>query len=111
MDFTWNEFINKLILIESSGDSMAIGDGGKAVGILQIHPIMVREVNRILGEDRYSYQDRYSVSKSIEMFNIFQDKYNPDRDLELAAKLWNGGSTYYLRLDKVESYWNKVKQL
>jgi len=110
-EWEWDNLINKLIQVESEGDSTAIGDGGKAVGILQIHPIMVREVNRILNQNKYSYEDRYSVHKSIEMFNIYQSKYNPDKDLELAAKLWNGGSTYYLRLDKVESYWKKVNKI
>ena len=56
--------VDAMIHVESRGDSTAIGDGGRAVGVLQIHPIMVREVNRILAKNgsdvRYTYDDRYS---------------------------------------------------
>ena len=63
--------VEAIIQVESRGDSTAVGDRGWAVGVLQIWPIMVREVNRILEKDgsdvRYGYTDRYSVKKSIEM--------------------------------------------
>src|SRR6056300_992993 len=46
------DLVSALILVESRGNDSAIGDrhivGGEAVGALQIRPIMVREVNRIL---------------------------------------------------------------
>ena len=44
----WDLFVEAVIWRESRGNSSAIGDNGKAVGVLQIHPIMVREANRIL---------------------------------------------------------------
>ena len=59
----WDLFVEAVIWRESRGDSNAIGDNGKAVGVLQIHPIMVREANRILAmngkENSYTYDDRY----------------------------------------------------
>ena len=64
-------------MVESGGDPCAIGDGGKAVGILQIHPIMVKDVNRILGEDRYSLADRRDVRKSVEVFCVYCLHYWP----------------------------------
>lgn len=62
-----------------------------AVGILQIRPVMLNEVNNILGFKKYVLNDRLDSLKSIEMFMVFQKKYNPNMDLEQAARKWNGG--------------------
>ena len=46
------KLVNAIIMVESRGNDSAVGDrhlvGNEAIGILQIRPIMVREVNRIL---------------------------------------------------------------
>ena len=68
----WDLFVEAVIWRESRGNSSAIGDNGKAVGVLQIHPIMVREANRILAmngkENSYTY-DKYSKSFRISITN------------------------------------------
>ena len=93
-DQSWDMFIEAVIWKESRGNKMAVGDSGKAVGVLQIHPIMVREANRILKMKNgsgvsYTYDDRYSREKSIEMFKIVQDYYNSGHDFDLALQVWN----------------------
>ena len=105
--------VEAIIQVESRGDSTAKGDRGWAVGVLQIWPIMVREVNRIQeknGSDvRYVYTDRYSVKKSIEMFHIWREYYHSDSDWETIARCWNGGpsgSSHH----KTKCYWNKVRR-
>lgn len=90
----WDLFVEAVIWRESRGDSNAIGDSGKAVGVLQIHPIMVREANRIVAmnggqKDLYSYEDRYDRDKSIEMFKIVQDYHNKEHDMRKALDIWN----------------------
>lgn len=91
----WDKFIEAVIWKESEGKEDAIGDSGKAVGVLQIHPIMVREANRILAmkdkskENYYNYDDRYSREKSIEMFKIVQDYHNKNHDFDKALEIWN----------------------
>ena len=91
----WDAFIEAVIWKESKGDSNAIGDSGKAVGVLQIHPIMVREANRILAladeskANYYVYDDRYSREKSIEIFKIVQDYHNESHDFDKALQIWN----------------------
>ena len=107
----WDTLVHRIMKVESEFNHSAIGDNGKAVGLFQIHPIMVREVNRITGEKLYSYTDRLDSIKSREMFEIYQAYYNPDKDLQLAAYLWNGGPRYYNNLSKVERYWNKVNNV
>ena len=63
--------IDGLIQIESSGNKYAVGDNGKAVGILQIHPIMVKECNRLLGREEFTVFDRLHVDRSRMMCRVF----------------------------------------
>lgn len=58
------------------------------MGILQITPIYVKEANRLSGKN-FTLDDRYSVEKSLEMFSIIQNHYNPDKDIYMAIKLHN----------------------
>ena len=97
----WELFIFALIDVESGGDSTCTGMADD-VGILQITPICVREVNRILGMQVYALSDRYSVKKSLEMFDIIQRHKNPQLDIRLAAKIWNPGAP--------ESYYEKIER-
>jgi len=102
--------LSKIIQIESEGNPVAVGDNGRAIGLLQIWPIMIDEVNRLLKEERYSLEDRWDSLKSIEIFHTYQDIVNPDWDEELAARRWNGG----IRGEnnpKTDVYWNKYSKL
>lgn len=114
---TFNDFIEAVIYIESRGDSLAYNTKEKAVGVLQIRPIMLREVNRVLRKNKvpgkFVLQDRYSQEKSIEMFNIMAEQVNQDelsqmQFFEIVARRWNGGR----RGDKKKAtikYWERIK--
>ena len=108
--------IEALIYVESRGKEKCIGDLHlivPSVGVLQIRPIMVREVNRILailGENkRYKNKDRYSRQKSIEMFIIWRDFHHKNDSDEIIARCWNGGPNGYKRKSTLR-YWKKVKK-
>lgn len=102
-----DSLIAAIIYVESRGDSMAYNAGEDAVGVLQIRPIMVREVNRLLKENKYTLADRWSKSKSIEMFNVIKDHTtNPTN--EILARNWNGGWSGYKKKSTLK-YWQKVK--
>ena len=47
----WLWLFSAIISVESNGDSSAVGDGGKAVGCMQIHPCVIEDVNRIYNKD------------------------------------------------------------
>lgn len=68
---------------------------GKAedTGVLQIRPVYVDEVNRLSGRD-YTIEDALDPCMSLEMFNIVQGAWNPERDIEEAVRLHNK-SPYY----------------
>jgi hypothetical protein len=108
--------IESVIITESSGDSTAVNVVEDAVGLLQIRPIMVAEANRLAGYDKYSLQDRYNVSKSIEMWNDVQAYWNPAYDLVKACKMWNAGDTVstseqvLLYIQKTQQTYDSIKR-
>lgn len=111
------DLIDALIQVESRGRDSVIGDkhlvGNEAVGALQIRPIMVREVNRILkikkSDKRFKLSDRFSREKTVEMFLIWKNFHHSDDDFETIARNWNGGPKGY-KNPRTEKYWEKVQQ-
>ena len=101
----------KALLCQESGYGRNIvGDGGRALGPLQEHPCIVDDANMILGVKKYTYDDRMDLSKSIEMFLIYQEFYNPTRSIEKAARIWNGGPNA-MKYTGTIAYWESVKWL
>lgn len=98
------DVIEATIQVESGGNPKA--KAGKHLGVLQISPITVKECNRLQKEKRYTLQDRLSPEKSIEMWWIIQNHYNPEGDIEKAIRLWNGGPRYTKK--GTERYYKKV---
>ncbi|MBO7381803.1 MAG: hypothetical protein J6U03_00335 [Muribaculaceae bacterium] len=99
----WNTLIRAMIQCESKGNPKV--RNGQYVGVLQISPICVRAVNQI-STKKFSYNDRLNREKSIEMFNIFMDRYNPDHDIEKAIRMWSGGVRYSVK--RTQKKYNKV---
>lgn len=95
----WDIFIQALIQVESEGKADAVGKTND-VGILQITPIYVKDVNRILGEDKYDLSCRTDTEKSLEMFEILQGHYNPSKSIDKAIKLHNprAGQSYRIKI-------------
>jgi hypothetical protein len=106
----WDNLIKAISAVESKGNPRAVS--GKHVGILQISPIVVDDCNRInklkKSKKRFTYGDRYSVKKSIEMFWIIQHFYNKELNVEKAIRLWNGGTGYTKA--GTQKYYNKVRK-
>ena len=107
--------LQSIIFVESNGDSSAVGDKHMktpSIGLLQIREVMVDEINRILKKQcsdvRYIYSDRWSATKSIEMYYIWKKFYHSDSAPEVIARNWNGG-TYGYKNKSTRKYWAKVK--
>jgi len=105
--------INALISVESRGNDKAYCKSEEAVGCLQIRPIMVREVNRILkiqgNKKRFKMKDRWNRDKSIEMFNVWKGYHHSNSTGEQIARNWNGGPKGYRRKSTI-NYWMKVQK-
>lgn len=101
--------IMAMIQVESGGDTLAHNIKEDAAGVLQIRPIMVAEVNRLIGKDSFTLSDRWSVHKSIAMFNVIRS-HTPNPTNEKLARNWNGGWNGYKKKSTLK-YWNKVNKL
>ena len=97
--FDWNPVMEAIIQVESGGNPRAVS--GNSVGAMQITPILVKQCNIILQQQkskkRYTLADRYSVEKSKEMFLLIQSVHNPQNNVEKAIRTWNGGPNYSVR--------------
>jgi hypothetical protein len=102
-----------IMKVESNFNPNAINYDEDAVGCLQIRPVMLNEVNRIQKElgrkEFFELKDRLDSTKSVKMYYIVQNYYNPTGDSKFSARLWNGGTIKYI--PQTEEYWNKVKKL
>ena len=85
--------LKAIVWVESGNDGSGAYNRNEpqAVGKLQEWPIMVKDVNRILGYNKYTLADRLDDKKSEEMFWIYQNHYNPEMDLDKMARIWCGG--------------------
>jgi len=98
--------ITALIAIESGGHIKAHNTSEDAVGILQIRPIMVKEVNRILelqGADGiYTLEDRWNPQKSRRMCTYYLHyqcsqyvkKHGRKPTMRQLAMSWNSGGIF-----------------
>ncbi len=94
--------------VESGGNPRAVGDNSLAVGIAQIHPIMVREANRLAGT-KYTLKDRLDPVKSKAIFTIYVEHYGKGKSLEYKARLWNGGPGGNSKTATI-AYWKKIQK-
>ena len=110
-DSKWNSMIQAICYVESKNNEK-VSNGGCA-GILQISMICVKQANLIMQKKkkkkRYTSRDRYCKTKSIEIFNVIQDYFNPKHNIERAIRLWNGGNRYSNA--KTQKYYSRVMRI
>ncbi len=134
--YTFNDLLDAIEWEESKGDAGALGDwtetleegamgagltfsDPKAVGAYQIHKIYVDDVNRIVGENIYSYNDRCDKNVSREMVGLYIRYYgfkfcgdprdgNEGPSYEVLARIHNGGPRGYLK-ESTKAYWLNIK--
>lgn len=116
---TWDDFVEAVIQVESRGNDLAYNERENAVGCLQIRPIMVKEVNRVLKTNKsnltFTLNDRWDRQKSIDMFDIIADEIyccvglSQMEFFEIVARKWNGGPSGHKKTATIE-YWNKIKK-
>ena len=95
--------------VESNGDSSAYNHKENAAGPYQIRPVYLKDVNRIVGYEKYRLEDRFDALKAKEMVVTYLSHYGKHKSLEALARIHNGGP----RGDKKKStlrYWQKVKK-
>ena len=81
--------LSALIQIESNGNDLAKGRHGE-LGALQIKPILVRDVNRIMGTS-YAHQQVTNRATATFIANAYLSHYGRNLSDESLARLWQGG--------------------
>jgi soluble lytic murein transglycosylase-like protein len=81
--------LSALIQIESHGNDHARGHHGE-LGALQIRPIMVRDVNRLMGTS-YTHQQVTNRATAVFIANAYFAHYGRNLSDESLARLWQGG--------------------
>ena len=105
---TLSNLISALIIVESSGNDLAIGDNGRALGPLQIHRGVVLDVNRFTGS-HYQWQQMTNRAQARAVCAAYLNHYGNGCTTEQLARRWNGGPTGD-RKSATEAYWAKVKK-
>ena len=70
-------------------------------GLLQLRSCYIDEVNRLYGTE-YTIEDAFDIDKSLEMFRLMQEAYNPNKDIQEAIKHHNRSSAYKAKV--LENY-------
>ena len=96
-----------IIQIESGGNDLAIGDGGRAIGAFQIHRGVVDDVNRIY-KTQFTHSEMTNRIKARLVFEKYLTIYGRGRSTEELARIWNGGPNGHKK-QATEKYWRKVK--
>ena len=111
-----DKLLDAICDIESHGNSQAVGDSGKAVGVYQIHKIYVDDVNSF-SKTQYTYEDRKDKTKSRAMVKaylehygkVYEKKTGETANNEVLARIHNGGPNGYKK-DATKKYWNKIEK-
>lgn len=108
---TYSHLITALMAVETGGcrnPDLAIGDGGRAIGSLQIHKAVVEDVNRFAGTS-YSWKGMTNRADARKVCEIYLQRYAKGKSIEDAARIWNGGPDGY-RKSSTLAYWTKVQR-
>jgi len=95
------KFYKALAIMESKGDTHAVGDSGRAVGLFQLWKIYVDDCNRIIGRQKWAYADRTNPEKSWAMVKLYLGYYcragrlGHEPTVVDACRIHNGGPNGY----------------
>lgn len=103
-----------LIAVESGGDPLAVGDHGRAIGVLQLHAEYVADVNRIYGKSYRWPEDCRDKKTSMMIAALYLSYWGSEERLGRAATLEDLAKIHHAgprgwKKDKT-NYWDRVKQ-
>ena len=119
------DLILALEKVESNCNELAYNESERALGSLQIRPIMVNDYNRIYGTELKHEQMKSRSTSHLVAIGIFRHygKYIKRNGEKTTSKhlafIWNGGGSAWKRVDNpkrdqkqnnLEIYWTKVSK-
>jgi hypothetical protein len=107
--YDWlDDVVEKIHFVESSGRlNPPDGDGGRAVGALQLHKCVVDDVNRHY-QTNFSYADRRDFPKARLIAQLYIAWWMHIHKEEIACRIFNGGPRGW-RKQSTDAYWEKIK--
>ena len=96
----YTRLINAVVMVESSGDTLAFNLIEEAYGAFQIRPIRLLDYYQRTGR-KYKIEDCYNYKISKEIFLYYAIR-NGNLDYQTIARNWNGSGKMTL------DYWKKV---
>jgi len=100
--------------VESNHNAAAVGDGGRALGPLQIHVSVVADVNRAY-LTAFAHRDMHDPRLAKAVFRHYLALWATPERLgrpvtdEDRARIWNGGPHGWRR-KSTEAYWRRVQK-
>lgn len=102
-----------LIAVESGGRDHVVGDGGRAVGCLQVHAGVVADVNARYGT-HYRWSGMTNRTDAVAVCDRYLRLYATEKRLgrpvtdQDRARIWNGGPNGW-RSHATVGYWRRVE--
>ena len=89
---------NVIKYVETNNNPKAVGDDGRAYGIVQIHKVCINDVNKSFNTE-FVHRDAFTEEYAREIFNLyihkgvklFRKKYCRDPTEQDIVRMWNGG--------------------
>lgn len=109
-----NAVLLAAVMMTESGGRNITGDGGRAVGPLQVHAVAVADVNLAFGT-HYTHADMGDRAKAAQVFDRYLWLYATPKRIGRAvtnedrARIWNGGPDGWRR-KATTGYWALVKR-
>ena len=107
----FDDLLAAIAQVESGGDPNAFNERESAAGLYQIRPIYLKDVNRLLGYQKYSLKDRYDPTKSECMVFIYLRHYGQNKSIEQMAAIHNSGPRGHIKLKTSKQVQNYVKKI
>lgn len=113
----FSQFAAALAKVESNNQPKAIGDNGRAIGILQIQSKCFQDATKYDKElAKFQYKDCFNSQVANRVLYSYCARYEPralqNGDWETLARLWNGGCGWRSKKGMVKNrldiYWQKV---
>jgi hypothetical protein len=111
-NFNPDEILTAIRKVETGGckdPSNAVGDGGKAIGPLQIHYSYWKDAVEFDPSIGGKYSDCKSEAYARKIVIAYWTRYAPNWSFETLSRVHNGGPTGHKKTSTLD-YWRKVQK-
>lgn len=105
-----DRLLDAIATVESDNNPEAVGDGGKAIGVFQIHRVYWQDAVQHDPSIGGQYEDCRDPAYARRIVIAYMDRYAPaNASDETLARIHNGGPRGHKKA-ATNKYWNKVKK-